>query len=428
MPNSLDCLNPTTGTIKSYTAADGLPKGGAHLGFRDREGVLWFGGSSEIARLVPKPDEPQTPPPVLITGLRVAGIAQPVADLGAANLNGLELAPNQNHLLIEFVGLAFGAGEKLQYQYKLEGADADWQPLTTQRSVNYANLSPGHYRFLVLAVNAEGINSQSPASLEFTILAPIWRRWWFLTFVVLVLALAIYADLRYLVSRRFELEQVRARIAADLHDDIGANLTKIAILSEVAHHQLGQDKGSAFRSLRSIASISRESVAAMRDIVWAINPKRDRLLDLTRRMRTFAGDILTNRHIELRFRAPDRDRELKLDPEVRRDVFLMFKEAVNNIVRHSECVRATIDLAVEGHWLLLSVSDDGKGFEVTKTGDGQGLSSMRRRAEGFHGKLDIISSQGSGTTVRLKVPIGGRFVQGAVRHNRKSSKSAEKSL
>src|SRR5207244_2151429 len=115
------------------------------------------------------------------------------------------------------------------------------------------------------------------------------------------------------------------------------------------------------------------------------------------------------RNIKFHFRGPDRDRELKLNPEVRRDVFLIFKEAVNNIVRYSECTQATIELRVEGRWLELSVSDDGKGIDANATDEGNGLASMRRRAEGFGGQLEIISANGNGTTIRLKVPIGGRF-------------------
>src|SRR5206468_10022383 len=126
------------------------------------------------------------------------------------------------------------------------------------------------------------------------------------------------------------------RIAADLHDDIGANLTKIAILSEVVDHELERGAKPERATVLSIAEISRESAASMRDIVWAINPKRDRLLDLSRRMRGFASDIFTNRHIEFEFQAPAGDQELKLAPQVRRDVFLIFKENVNNIVRHAE--------------------------------------------------------------------------------------------
>lgn len=407
-PRSIDRLNPASGRIKYYTAADGLPKGGSGGSFRDRHGALWFSGFYELARLIPEPDVEQLPPPVLITGLRVNGETQPIADLGEIAMSGFELAPSRNHIQIEFLGLAFGAGETLQYQYKLAGADGDWQPLTTQRSVNYANLAPGTYRFLVRAMNAEGIFSPSEASVDFVILAPIWRRGWFLAMVAALAGLIAYALYRYRVARFLEIERVRTRIASDLHDDIGSNLTKIAILSEVAQQQFGRE-GTDGDPLSSVARISRESLDSMGDIVWAINPKRDTLRELLRRMRGFATDIFTSRNIEFSFHHPDHDLDLKLGPNVRRDVFLIFKETINNAVRHSGCTKAEIELKIVGATLVLRVSDDGKGFDAAETGEGNGLVSMRRRAESLHGKLDIGSTAGQGTSVMLWAPISRRL-------------------
>jgi ligand-binding sensor domain-containing protein/signal transduction histidine kinase len=402
----IDRLNPVTGNIKHYTTADGLPKGGG-LGFRDRHGALWFAGNYEIARLMPQPDEQQSPPPVYITGLRVTGIAQSIADLGETDVRGLVLGPSQNHLQIDFAGLAFGAGEMLQYQYKLEGADQDWQALTTQRSVNYANLAAGDYRFLVRAMNTEGIFSLQASSVEFTILAPVWRRGWFLALAAALIGLIAYALYRYRVARFLEIERVRTRIASDLHDDIGSNLTKIAILSAVAQQQFGREETDG-DPLSSVARISRESLDSMGDIVWAINPKRDTLRELLRRMRGFATDIFTSRNIEFSFHTPDHDLDLKLGPNVRRDVFLIFKETINNAVRHSGCARVEIELKIIGAALELRVSDDGKGFDTAETGEGNGLVNIRRRAESLHGKLDIGSAAGLGTTVILRAPISHR--------------------
>jgi ligand-binding sensor domain-containing protein/signal transduction histidine kinase len=404
----VDRLNPVTGNIKRYTAADGLPKGGG-ISFRDASGALWFSGFYELARLIPEPDVEQLPPPVLITGLRVNGETQPIADLGEIAMSGFELAPSQNHIQIEFLGLAFGAGETLQYQYKLVGADADWQPLTTQRSVNYANLAPGAYRFRVRVMNAEGSFSPSEASVDFVILAPIWRRGWFLAIVVALAGLIAYTLYRYRVGRFLEIERVRTRIASDLHDDIGSNLTKIAILSEVAQHQFGRE-GTDGDPLSSVARISRESLDSMGDIVWAINPKRDTLRELLRRMRGFATDIFTSRNIEFSFHHPDHNLDLKLGPDVRRDVLLIFKETINNAVRHSGCTKAEIELKIVGASLMLRVSDDGKGFDAAETGEGNGLVSMRRRAESLHGKLTIGSTAGQGTSVILWAPISRRPV------------------
>jgi signal transduction histidine kinase/ligand-binding sensor domain-containing protein len=399
----VDRLNPVIGNIKRYTAADGLPAGDG-LAFRDRQGAIWFSAFYGVTRLMPSPDEPQ-PPPIFITGLRINGEARAIADLGEARMGGLTLNPGENHLQIDFVGLAFGTGEALRYQYRLEGADADWQALTSLRAVNYANLAPGAYRFVVRAMNAEGNFSPTAASVEFTILSPIWQRWWFISIIGTLAALIVYALYRYRIARFLEIERVRTRIASDLHDDIGANLTKIAILTEVAQQQFGVEDTDG-GPLSSAARISRESLDSMGDIVWAINPKRDSLRELARRMRGFATDIFTSRNIEFSFHAVDQDLDLKLGPDIRRDVFLIFKEAVNNAVRHSECSQAAIELKIEAPSLVLIVRDDGKGFDATTAGEGNGLVSMTRRAESMDGTLDICSNVGKGTSVTLTAPIG----------------------
>jgi ligand-binding sensor domain-containing protein/two-component sensor histidine kinase len=416
---SIDRLDLATGYIRHYTTADGLPVGDPHAALRDGEGALWFTFSTGLVRLIAEPPSPPLPPPILITGLTIAGGARPISALGEYEIAPVELGAGENQLQIDFVALGLSPGEGLRYQYRLEGASENWSPLTEQRTVNFANLAPGSYRFLVCAVNADGVMSESPASFSFAILPPIWQRWWFIGLVVALLGLLVYSMFLYRLARLVELERMRTRIAADLHDDIGANLTKITILSEVAHQQMAVDSRRVNNALSSIADISRESAASMRDIVWAINPKRDKLLDLTRRMRGFASDIFTSRDIAFQFRARDRDRELKLSPEVRRDVFLIFKEAVNNIVRHSGCARADIEVRVEDGWLAVDVNDYGTGFDLTEAGEGQGLSGMRRRAEGFGGRLEISSREGGGTTVRLKVPVTRRHIHEGARGREK---------
>jgi signal transduction histidine kinase len=143
----------------------------------------------------------------------------------------------------------------------------------------------------------------------------------------------------------------------------------------------------------------------MSDIVWAINPSRETLLDLTRRMRRYADEVYTLRRIQLRFSAPDAADHLKLGVNVRRDLLLIFKEAVNNSVRHAHCSTVTIDLRVEGRTLRLAMHDDGRGFDTTAERDGQGLPSMQRRAHRLKGRLQIASGTGSGTDLTLELPI-----------------------
>ena len=157
--------------------------------------------------------------------------------------------------------------------------------------------------------------------------------------------------------------------------------------------------------LASIAVIARESVSSMSDIVWAVNPARESLLDLIRRMRQHADQVFTSRDIELRFSAPDGTDGVKLAMDVRRDVLLIFKEAVNNAARHSGCSRAEIDLRVAGSRLVLTLTDNGVGFDTSLQSEGQGLTSMQRRAGRLRGHLDIASESGSGTRITLDMPL-----------------------
>jgi signal transduction histidine kinase len=143
---------------------------------------------------------------------------------------------------------------------------------------------------------------------------------------------------------------------------------------------------------------------AMSDIVWAINPQKDRLHDLTQRMRRFASDVFTASNIEFNFHAPRETRDTKMGPDARRQIFLVFKESVNNIVRHSSCTLADIEVRTEGGWLVLKVSDNGKGFENKESSDGNGLANMRGRAKKMNGYLRVKSNNGEGTTLILEVP------------------------
>lgn len=231
-----------------------------------------------------------------------------------------------------------------------------------------------------------------------------WQRPWFLALVALVAGLGIYALYRHRVRNLVAVERVRTRIATDLHDDIGANLTRIAILSEVAQQRLGHSNGED-DLLPSIAEISRESVSAMGDIVWAIDPKKDKLEDLTRRMRQHAREILEQRDIRLDFNASAGAPELRLDANMRRNIYLIFKEALNNVVRHADASSVKIDLTVADSHFVFSIDDDGVGFDNGHEQDGNGLLSMKKRATDLGGMLDIDSVPGKGSRVSLRVPV-----------------------
>jgi signal transduction histidine kinase/ligand-binding sensor domain-containing protein len=396
----IDRLDPATGRIRSHRAGEGLPIGEMLAAICDRTGVLWASYSTGLVRIAPGDDPPEVAASVLITSVRVAGQQQAISALGQSELQFFELPWNRNSLEVDFAAPGFGPADGLRYQIRLEGGDSDWSDPSEQRNVVYANLAPGRYRFQARTVDASGIVSGMAAGFSFTILPPIWQRWWFRTLAALLVAALAYAWYRYRVSRLLEVAAMRTRIATDLHDDIGANLTRIAVLSEVVRRQSPAD-GDA--QLASIAAVARESVTAMSDIVWAISPDRDGLLDLTRKMREHAEEVFAAGETRVTFTAPDITRNVRLSVDARRDIYLIFKEAVNNAARHASGSRVDVELQLSGTQLILTVADDGAGFDPAAEADGNGLESMSRRAKRLGARFDVRSRPGAGTAVRLEV-------------------------
>ncbi|HSU24926.1 MAG TPA: two-component regulator propeller domain-containing protein, partial [Pyrinomonadaceae bacterium] len=271
----LDRLTPDSGQIENFTTTNGLPNSSVEIAYRDRQNDLWFGTTDGLARFKPEPERVRKPPNVLITGLRVSGESQRISVLGESAIPALELNSDQKQVSIDFLGLGTSLGEKLKYEYRFGGAD--WIT-ANERTVNFANLAAGEYKFEVRAQTADRIYSQ-PASVSFRIAVPFWQSRWFIAAALILTALAIYLFYKTRLARLLEMERMRTRIATDLHDDIGANLTRISLLSEVANQQAASEKVKTF--LPSIAEIARESVASMNDIVWAISPEHDSLIDLT---------------------------------------------------------------------------------------------------------------------------------------------------
>jgi ligand-binding sensor domain-containing protein/signal transduction histidine kinase len=407
----VDLLTPqasslAAGDIQHLTYADGLVAGELTSAFRDHKGDLWFATNFGLSQFTPTTDRHAEAAPVLVTGVQVGAASYPVADVGQAEVQGPGLRSGQGPLRIDFVGLSFKPGERLRYQYRVEGLDRDWSTPTDQRTVVYGRLASGKYRFQVRAVNSKGSISPEPATVVFAMLPPIWLSWWFLSLAALASGALVYVFHLYRVRQLLAIERVRTRIATDLHDDIGSSLSQISILSELARYRLDTGDPKAAQPLGEIATVSREMVAALSDIVWAINPRHDRLSELTARMRRFAVDVLGTRGIDLRFEA-DCEEQQHTSSDFRRQLYLIFKEAVNNAARHSACTQARVEMHVWKGRLELRISDNGRGFEPSTAGTGNGLVNMQRRATGLGGTFEVHSEPDCGTDLKLSVPLPG---------------------
>ncbi|MBI4474506.1 MAG: ATP-binding protein, partial [Acidobacteria bacterium] len=400
----VDRLDPSTGRIRHYTRTEGLIASEVTAAFADRNGRLWFGTREGVSILIPAADRPQSRPPVWIRAVSIDGVSQTVSELGETSVSGFELTPQQSGIQIEFASPDSGGAATTRYQYHLEGTGADWSSPADQHFISFAHLSPGRYRFLVRAVTAVGLHSDPPSSVTFTVLPPIWRRWWSLSLITIAIGAAIYGLHRYQMRRVLEIERIRMRIATDLHDDIGLNLSRMVILSEVVKQQIGNEHRETVEHLTQIADSARGLVDSMSDIVWSIDPRRDDLHNLLLRIRQFAAGVFEAQGIRWDLHAEQELEKVKLTPSQRREILLVLKEALNNIARHAYCSIASVTIAIIGNQLIAEVRDNGRGFSGTD-GDGNGLKNMRERAARLGGSLSVSSSPGRGTTLRLMVPM-----------------------
>jgi signal transduction histidine kinase len=343
------------------------------------------------------------PPRILITDLRIGGVAWPVSHVGQSRISRLELKPSQNQLQVDFVGIDYEAGDILRYSYKLEGADEDWSPPRVQHAVNYAALSSGTYHFLVKAITSDGAESTAPAEIDFVVLPPLWRRWWFEGLALALAIAGVFAAHRYRVAQAVSLERIRTTIATDLHDDIGASLSQIAILSEVARVNADGEP------LERVATLARELVDSMSDIVWSIRSEAHGMESLVRRMREFALDLLSGRGVDFELRTPEPGKNVELSLQARRQVFLIFKECIHNAARHSGCTAVAAELKIADQEGVLTIEDNGTGLrpeeKAPRLTGGTGIPNMRRRSQELGGRMQLISKPGEGCRVEIHFPV-----------------------
>jgi len=393
------------GTIRHYSEADGLAPGEFRDVLFDHHGVLWCATTQGISHFHPEPEASRQRAPVLIRQVRVRGVPQAFSDLGLSTVPLLTLAPGQNQVQIDFSSMSFAPGEVLRYQYRLDPTDAEWSEPTAQRTVNYSTVPPGRYHFSARLATVPSGAPQSAATLEFEVLAPFWQRWWFrVPAFCAALGLLVWIH-HYRTARLLELERIRTRIATDLHDDIGSGLAQIAVLAEASRARTQSYAADLNAALGNIGSVSREMAESLNDIVWSVNPQRDHATDLLQRIRRFASDVLSGSGISFGFRSSIPDGAL-LPTELRREVYLIFKEAINNLVRHSGSTRAEISIRIANDWLELVVEDNGNGLNEARNWQGHGLRSMSERARRIGGSIEFGPGPDGGLKLTLTAPVG----------------------
>ncbi|HET6996142.1 MAG TPA: ATP-binding protein, partial [Chitinophagaceae bacterium] len=288
--------------------------------------------------------------------------------------------------------------DKINYEYSLHtGGDTVWNTIEGEPELALTKISPGNYNLLIRAANRNGDHSPEITSLNLSIIPPFTQTAWFILLIIGVIAGGLYGVYRYRLMQLNKLQAIRNNIAGDLHDDIGSTLNSISIYSEVARQQAGKD----IPALELIGTNSRRVIESMSDIVWTINPGNDSFEKIIARMRSFVHQLLKARDIEFTFEADEKLNAIVLPMQVRKNLYLVFKEAITNLVKYSGANRVSILLTEENRKILLRIRDNGKGIEINAETQGNGLMNMSRRAKEIRAELNIVSGNGGGTEIEL---------------------------
>ena len=412
----------------TYGLSDGLPtlkcSGGLQpAGCRTPDGRLWFPTSKGLVSVDPQNVRTNpVSPPVAIERLVVDD--RDAAD-NAPRPSPLEIPPGRHRLEFQYTGLSFVAPEKVCFKRRLEGLETSWVDAGNKRTAQYSYIPPGSYTFHVIACNNDQVWNEEGATLAFTILPHFWQTWWFRALAGMAVILAasglVWFDTRRRMRRKLEslerqraIEHERARIARDIHDDLGAHLTRITMLSETARGDL-DNPAAAGPDIDRIYDTARALTRAMDEIVWAVNPRFDTLESLINYLEKFAQDFLATAGLRCRLDMPVQFPPWPLTSEVRHNLFLAFKEALNNVVRHAAASEVRISLTLTLASFELIVEDNGRGFDpissegpvsaTDRLASGNGLENMRRRLAAAGGRCDIRSAPGKGTTIVFVVPV-----------------------
>ncbi|HCV44297.1 MAG TPA: hypothetical protein DGH68_12485 [Bacteroidetes bacterium] len=390
-------VNPKTLSFTRFDGTYGMAFTELLSGFfKDRHGRMFVGGLDGFAEFYPESiSAVSRAPEIAVTALSVFGKDIPASTLSTGEA---PFSHDQNSLSFSFAALDYADPLRNRFAYRMVGVDNDWVEAGTRNYASYANLDPGHYMFQVRGCNSNNVWNESGTSIAVVIAPPYWLAWWFRIIVAVFIAGTVYAAYRYRLRKLLDLERLRLRIANDLHDDVGSNLSAIAMVSRAAQ-RAPELTTSTKRKLAEIYDTAVLTSEGMKDLVWFIKPEDDTLDDLFLRMRDTAPTLLGE--IPFEFHSPEVGDSAVITIDFKRSVFLAFKEILVNITKHAKANRVEIQIALRNHEFEMVIRDNGRGFDEAARHHGNGLQSLRKRAQLIGGSCAITSSPHQGTTVKF---------------------------
>lgn len=361
-----------------------------------QNGEIWLPTAAGIAVLpVTIQKKSEQPPPITLNYVTAGRDTFDVT-------NRIKIPQSRDRIDIRYTAFSFINAENISYTYQLQGFDDEWNKAGSRRTAIYTNLPPGDYLFKVKARIGDGPFSTKTGTIPLTIIPAFYNTLWFRLAVLAVIILILWGIYQYRMTNIRRLQQLRVEIAGDLHDEIGSNLGSIALRSSMMSKNSNLS-GDQKNNLSEIEQLTRSTAVSMRDIIWLINPGKDRASDLQDKLRQIASQLLID--ITYNFHLGDGD-NIEIPLPVRKNLLLIYKEILHNIIKHAQATDLDIISEINENKLTLTVKDNGIGFNPESIeSDGIGLQSMQRRAASVNGSLEISTKPGRGTAVTLSVPI-----------------------
>lgn len=408
---------------RTYGKSDGLPTSECSQGSQPaaacgEDGKLWLPTIAGLVAVDPAKLIANTnPPPVVIESVLIDGLPVETNRLRLAVPENISIPPTREQLEIHYTSLNLFAPKQARFRYRLVGHESSWVDAGDSRVARYPRLPPGDYTFQVAACNEDGVWNDHGAAFSFEVLPPFWRTWWFLTMTAAVLLLSVAGIVHYFSTQKLQrqvaalrqkeaLEKERSRIARDLHDQLGANLTQVALLGEFVETDKDQPAEVAAHS-RQICQTARDTTRSLDEIVWAANPANDTLDALVNYCCKYSQDFCALAGLRHRLDVPANLPAVTLPPEIRHNLFLAFKEAVNNVVKHAKATEVRVRLRLAEDAFTLAVEDNGRGLgdvDPARAQTRNGLRNMHRRMEDIHGRFSVANADGGGTLVEFTAP------------------------
>jgi len=411
--NGISAYNANTKTFRNYSVADGLlnEEFNRRSSFKNENGWLFFGGVSGIDYFHPDSIiETNISSNLAFTSFMVFNTDY-IPDK-SNTIPVIELKPDGRNITVEFASLDYNDQQKIQYAYRVNN-NAEWIKTGNQNTLSFSDLSTGDHRLFVRSTNSEGMWLDNEIACLIIVHPWWWETWWFRVGIGLLGIGILITTSRFYYRRKLEkqkiilerqraVEKERTRIATDMHDDLGANLSRIKFLSETIGIKK-QKQETIDHEIHSIRKYSHEMIDKMGEIVWALNEKNDSLSDLLAYTRSYSVEYLSQNNIQTEVQTPEQIPNQFVSGEFRRNVYLTVKEALHNIVKHSAANK--VDIRVEaGNHLLISIHDNGKGFDESNNRPfSNGITNMKERIRHLRGNLEIKNTDG--TTIILLVPL-----------------------